>query len=82
VHPDDLPGLEDALAEHLRGDSPHLESEHRIRHETDSYRWFLARRVAIRNRGGKPTRIAGSMSDITARKAAEEVLRQNALTTR
>ena len=52
---------------HLAGRTPHFESEHRIRHADGSYRWVLSRGVAVRDREGKAaTRIAGSMSDITA----------------
>ncbi len=79
VHPDDLAGLRQATEAHLRGETSHFESEHRMRHRDGDYRWFLTRGVAIRDAGGRPTRMAGSMSDITARKAAEEILRQSAL---
>ncbi|WP_332672577.1 bifunctional diguanylate cyclase/phosphodiesterase [Aromatoleum sp.] len=79
VHPDDVAPLKAALDAHLRGDVASFESEHRMRHSDGAYRWFLTRGVAIRDHRGKPTRIAGSTSDITARKAAEELLRQSAL---
>ena len=79
VHPDDIPGLTAAFDAHLRGDEASFESEHRMRHRDGEYRWFLTRGVAIRGRDGEPTRIAGSMSDITIRKAAEELLRRSAL---
>ncbi len=79
VHPDDLPTLQAAFDAHLRGDVASFESEHRMRHSDGTYRWYLTRGVAIRDRHGEPTRIAGSTSDITTRKAAEERLRQSAL---
>ncbi len=79
IHPDDLATHRAALDAHVRGETEHFESEHRMRHRDGTYRWFLTRGVAIRDRTGRPTRMAGSMSDITARKAAEEVLRQSAL---
>jgi diguanylate cyclase (GGDEF)-like protein/PAS domain S-box-containing protein len=79
VHPDDVAGLRDALAAHFAGESPVFASEHRMRHADGSYRWFLTRGVAIRDAAGKPTRMAGSMSDVTTRKAAEELLRHAAL---
>ncbi|HEV2059616.1 MAG TPA: EAL domain-containing protein [Solirubrobacteraceae bacterium] len=79
VHPDDVPSLMEGLDAHLRGDEPFFESEHRMRHSDGGYRWFLTRGVAVRDRQGEPTRMAGSTSDITIRKAAEELLRQSAL---
>ena len=79
VHPDDVGPLRRALAAHLEGESSHLESEHRMRHADHNYRWMFARGVAVRSSSGRATRIAGSMSDITARKSAEDRLRYDAL---
>jgi|GEM_PF-1558987 len=77
VHPDDLSKLNANLQRHLNGDTPHFEDEHRIRHADSSYRWVLARGLRVLQ-DGKPTRIAGSLSDITARKQAEDELLHNA----
>jgi diguanylate cyclase (GGDEF)-like protein/PAS domain S-box-containing protein len=79
VHPDDVPALRAAMDAHTAGESPVFASEHRMRHRDGSYRWFLTRGVAVRDADGKPTRMAGSMSDVTTRKAAEELLRHAAL---
>jgi diguanylate cyclase (GGDEF)-like protein/PAS domain S-box-containing protein len=79
VHPDDIGRLRAAIDRHLAGRAPHFESEHRIRHATGGYRWVLSRGVAIRDRDGKATRMAGSMSDITDRKDAEQRLLHDAL---
>jgi diguanylate cyclase (GGDEF)-like protein/PAS domain S-box-containing protein len=79
MHPDDMLGMQEALCAHLRGDVDHFEFEHRMRHRDGAFRWFLTRGVAIRDRHGEPTRIAGSMSDITERRAAEDLLRRSAL---
>ena len=79
VHPDDVAGLMAAFDAHLRGDESTFVSEHRMRHSDGEYRWFLTRGVAIRDRHGNATRMAGSTSDITIRKSAEELLRRSAL---
>jgi len=79
MHPDDIPAMQAALGEYLSGVAGHFEIEHRMRHSDGAFRWFLTRGVAIRDRHGMPTRIAGSMSDITERKAADELLRRSAL---
>ena len=79
VRPDDLGGLRAAIDAHLEGHTSHFESEHRIRHADGGYRWVFNRGVAVRDSENRATRVAGSMSDITDRKAAEERLRHDAL---
>jgi len=68
VHPEDLPHLTDRLDRHLGGESEHFEHEHRLLHRDGNYRWMLARGAAVWDAGGRPTRIAGSQTDITDRK--------------
>lgn len=73
VHSDDLPGLRQAIDNHLRGLSPFLHHEYRIRRRDGSYLWVLVRGVADTCSSGL-RRIAGSQSDISQRRAAEEQL--------
>ncbi|MBH3341428.1 EAL domain-containing protein [Pseudomonas mendocina] len=73
VHSDDLPGLRQAIDNHLRGLSPFLHHEYRIRRRDGSYLWVLVRGVADICSSGL-RRIAGSQSDISQRRAAEERL--------
>ena len=79
VHPEDLGKLESGIASHTQGETPHLEIEHRVRHRDGSYRWVLSRGVAVLDEEGRAVRMAGSMTDITRRKAAEERLLHDAL---
>ena len=74
VHPADRDQLESRIATHLSGQNKHFECEYRIRHRDGSYRWVLCRGLAVRDKDGKPSRMAGSQTDITARKSAEEQL--------
>jgi diguanylate cyclase (GGDEF)-like protein/PAS domain S-box-containing protein len=74
VHPDDVVLLRSAVDLHLRGGTPHLESEHRMRCRDGSYRWMLSRGLAVRDGGGVPVRFAGSQTDVTERKVAVERL--------
>jgi PAS domain-containing protein len=60
VHPNDLGPLKAALEEHLVGSTPHFEYEHRVQSSPDTYRWVLARAVAVRNAKGQAVRVAGS----------------------
>jgi PAS domain S-box-containing protein len=71
VHPGDLTRLEATLAEHCAGRSEHFECEHRVNGPGGTYRWVLARAIAVRNSSGEPVRIAGSLTDITEGKVAD-----------
>ena len=78
VHPDDVVLLRTAIQRHLRGETPHLESEHRMRCRDGEYRWMLSRGLAVRDAGGTPVRFAGSQTDVTERKLAVERLMHDA----
>ncbi len=79
IHPDDRVTVESKITTHLIGQYPHFESEFRMRHKDGTYRWVLARGLAVRSKDGKANRIAGSQTDTTERKIAEEQLLHNAL---
>jgi diguanylate cyclase (GGDEF)-like protein/PAS domain S-box-containing protein len=79
VHADDRASLSQALDAHLVGTSPHFEHEHRVQHRDGSYRWMLARGIAVRDGVGRATRVVGSQTDVTDRKAAEQRLQHDAL---
>jgi diguanylate cyclase (GGDEF)-like protein/PAS domain S-box-containing protein len=79
VHPDYRLQLRAAIDSHLAGRSEHLEFECRMRHSDGGWIWVLCRGLAIRDQDGKPTRMAGSIADITQRRVAEERLRHDAL---
>jgi PAS domain S-box-containing protein len=68
VHPEDVDRLQRDLDRHLGGLTEHFRNEHRMLHANGDYRWMLSRGLAVRNDEEKPTRIAGSQTDITDRK--------------
>jgi PAS domain S-box-containing protein len=74
LHPDDLPHAAAAVLAHLGGQSPFYVSEHRLRHKDGSYRWVLARGLCVRDAHGVPTRVAGSLTDVTDRKREQAEL--------
>jgi diguanylate cyclase (GGDEF)-like protein/PAS domain S-box-containing protein len=78
VEPEDLHSLKSELDAHLTGKADKLRCEYRIRHKDGKPRWMLCRGLAVRDQSGKAVRIAGSMTDITDRKLAEEQLRKDA----
>ena len=77
VHPDDLPGLRQAIDAHLGGRTALLHHEYRIRRRRGDYLWVLARGVVELDRDGQ-RRMAGSQTDISARKAVEQQLQHAA----
>ncbi|MBI5100836.1 MAG: EAL domain-containing protein [Nitrospirae bacterium] len=74
VHPDDRKDFQVRVSAHIEGLTSHLECEYRILHKDGTYRWILNRGLAVRDIGGKAYRMAGSQTDITERKIAEEQL--------
>jgi PAS domain S-box-containing protein len=70
-HPDDIDAVRGALAAHLRGDTAHFKVEYRVRHHSGDWHWYRQRGIAVRDSHGRPTRMAGSMEDISDRKTAE-----------
>jgi len=76
VHPDDFPKYRQAIIEHFRGRSAHMECEYRYRDMTGVYLWLLDRGIAIRDESGRATRMVGAISDITERKHSEANLRR------
>jgi diguanylate cyclase (GGDEF)-like protein/PAS domain S-box-containing protein len=78
VHPEDVGALKVEIATHTAGITHHLQDEHRIMHKDGGYRWVLCRGVAERDAAGKAYRMAGSLTDITERKLAEEQLLHDA----
>jgi diguanylate cyclase (GGDEF)-like protein/PAS domain S-box-containing protein len=79
VHSDDRERLFGDLGLHLEGRTPFLEVEHRVRHVDGTWRWMLVRGAAVRTPDGKAYRLAGSQTDITERKNAEEKLLHDGL---
>lgn len=79
IHPDDRKKVEDNLVTHLRGSTPRFECEYRIQHANGTYLWVLSRGLAMRDSNRSAYRLAGSQTDITARKLAEERLAHDAV---
>jgi PAS domain S-box-containing protein len=76
LHPDERERVLAANYAHINGTTLHYEFEYRMRHKDGSYRWILARGVALRDRSGQACRMAGSHVDITTWKQMEHTLLQ------
>lgn len=79
IHPEDVQRVTAQIDAHLSGAAANFESEHRVRHFDDSFRWMLVRGLAVRDAEGNAYRIAGSMTDVTERKRSEEQAIHDAL---
>jgi diguanylate cyclase (GGDEF)-like protein/PAS domain S-box-containing protein len=79
VHPDDLHWVKRQMTAHLDKQVTQFECQHRMLHQGGEYRWVLSRGSAIWDQDGQATRMAGSQTDITTWKQAEEKLVYEAL---
>ena len=77
IHPEDKPRVLEYIDRYLANQIEFYTIEFRFRHRDGSFRWILARGAALRDQNGKPYRMAGSHTDITARKESEEMLRKS-----
>ena len=77
LHPEDRPRRFAAVQAHLSGEAPAYEGEFRILQLDGVYRWRHLHGVCVRDADGRPLRMAGSISDVDARRRAEEALRES-----
>lgn len=76
AHPADRDEVEEAWRAHVRGETPFLEVEYRLRGASGGWVWIHERGRAISRRAdGSAERINGTHSDTTARRRADEDLR-------
>lgn len=75
THVEDWPAVQTALNAHLRGETAHFVSQHRMQHRAGHWVWILAHgRVTHRDEDGQPLRTVGTHRDITPRRHAEDEL--------
>ena len=76
LHPDDLPGSEAVIFQHLESALP-FELEFRMRTKDNQWRWILARGKTVgMDDQGKAVRMLGTHVDITERKKMDERIQQ------
>lgn len=76
LHPDDIARRRQALEAHLKQHAPY-DLEVRIKRADGSWHWFNLKGQATWDAQGQPLLMAGSISDIHARKLAEIEVRQH-----
>ncbi len=79
IHAEDLEEFKILLKAHLENGSSNFEIEHRMEHRDGTYIWVLTRGVAVRDETGKPYRMAGSQTDVSDRRRAQDQLLRDAL---
>ncbi|MBS0536904.1 MAG: PAS domain-containing protein [Proteobacteria bacterium] len=76
IHPNDRIAVDKAMQAHLAGEAPYS-IEFRLQGKNGEYRWVQSRGRAQRDATGKPTRMLGTLTDISERKRAEVTLKEN-----
>ncbi|MDK2408614.1 PhnD/SsuA/transferrin family substrate-binding protein [Aphanizomenon sp. PH219] len=79
LHPDDSDRVLTTFRQYFEGQLFTYEQEYRLQHRNGNYLWVLCRGILLRDVWNKPYRMAGSHTDITRRKQAEEELRESEL---
>jgi len=79
THPEDRAQMEQDRDAHFLGLTPTYHNEHRVLCKDGGWKWVLSRGMVIsRCSNGKPLRMVGTHTDITQRKNAEALIRQQA----
>jgi two-component system, cell cycle sensor histidine kinase and response regulator CckA len=76
VHEEDRESVHRASEAATAGNAPY-EVEHRIVRADGTVRWVQEKADVLRDAGGKPTRMVGTVQDITDRRQLEDQLRQS-----
>ncbi|WP_281633751.1 PAS domain-containing sensor histidine kinase [Flavobacterium luteolum] len=72
VHPDDLPKYYSDIHDHFDNKIPFYENYHRVMTSSGNYKWILDRgKVIARDENGKPLRVIGTHTDVSAQKEKE-----------
>lgn len=75
LHPEDAANTFDILDQHISGHTPQFLSEMRLRKKNREWCWVLGRGQVVEfEDDGKPSRVVGTMTDISDRKRVEEAL--------
>lgn len=73
IHPDDRAATQAILDAYIRGDSPNMECEYRIRHKDGHWVWILARgKIVCWDKEGNPLRIIGTNLDVSQQQRVQQ----------
>ena len=75
IHPDDRAANHEAYLRHARGESPQYEHAYRIRAQDGRWCWYQERgRIVEWHADGRPRRMLGTQTDITAEREREQAV--------
>jgi PAS domain S-box-containing protein len=78
INPDDLPMYRKRTESQLNGIASFIDPEYRVRARTGEWRWVYVRsKSVLAGPNGRPTRIIGTVQDITIRRESEQALRES-----
>ncbi|MBK7105502.1 MAG: PAS domain S-box protein [Ignavibacteriae bacterium] len=78
IHPEDIDDVIESLHSHLEGKLEQFNKEYRVLTKSGDWKWVLDKgKVAIRDEQNNPLRVAGTLSDISERKKAEDILKES-----
>jgi len=74
IHLDDKPMINEKIQIFMNDANATYDIEFRMRHKSGEFRWIRAKGAALRDENGKAIRMAGSHTDITNQRKAEDAL--------
>src|SRR3984957_10248811 len=78
INPSDLPMYRKRTESQLNGIASFIDPEYRVRARTGDWRWVYVRsKSVLAGPNGRPTRIIGTVQDITIRRESEQALRES-----
>jgi PAS domain S-box-containing protein len=78
IHPDDLPLYRKRTESQLNGIASFIDPEYRVRARAGDWRWVYVRsKSVLAGPNGRPTRIIGTVQDITIRRESDQALRES-----
>ena len=76
LHADDQPAVRAVIDAHFRGETPFIEIEHCVLHQSGDWLWIALRaKCTTFSAARHPLRVLGTIQNINARKRADEALR-------
>jgi diguanylate cyclase (GGDEF)-like protein/PAS domain S-box-containing protein len=76
INEHDIARVRDAINDHFDNDTDHFEATYRVKNKDDKWIWVLDRgKIVERDEKGTPTRMTGTLKDISQIKKADERLK-------
>ena len=76
IHQQDIPRVREALNQHMDNNSEHFEATYRVKDKNEKWIWVLDRgKIVERDEKNKPSRMTGTLKDISQIKRTDERLK-------